>query len=193
MYNYSELFCQRRHSKELYKLLDIRKDSHPVVPLTCVKVDVDKAKRSNSMTNRNLLTIDVVEAVVAALELTSCKEPWLIADAIPELKIEKGEDVLVIYTFSKWEDEVECFFSKDEFRCEVANIKIDRIKNPIIYETKLGNIDNWYGLKKCLWKTVIPPLKAREAYLELTKREYDINSNSHQFVNVMKGDYIVLI
>lgn len=39
----------------------------------------------------------------------------------------------------------------------------------------------------------MPALKAHEAYLELTQRESDFNSNSHQFVNEMKGDYLGLI
>lgn len=54
------------------------------------KVDVHTADRSNSIQKRYLSTMDVVEAVVAALELINSKKPWLKMDDTPELKIKKG-------------------------------------------------------------------------------------------------------
>lgn len=55
-------------------MVNIRKDSNPVVSSARIKVEVDSAEISNNIENRNLSSIDVAEAVVAAVELTQRKK-----------------------------------------------------------------------------------------------------------------------
>lgn len=76
------------------------------------KVDVHTADRSNSIQKRYLSTMDVVEAVVAALELINSKKPWLKMDDTPELKIKKGQNASVIDAFKELA-ESRMFFSKE--------------------------------------------------------------------------------